>query len=166
MEPGAYTPHMHCQLLVAASLLLFTSAASAETIAGQASVIDADTLEIHGQRIRILDIDAPESRQLCADAGGIKYRCGQTAALELDDWIAARPVTCETTKLDRYGRHLAHCSVGDQDVAWWLAANGLAVPYRDCKCEVVRDAAAHAKAQGRGIWAGDFAMPWDWRKDH
>ena len=47
----------------AALILLFTnSAAHAEVIAGRASVIDGDTLEIHGERIRILDIDAPESR--------------------------------------------------------------------------------------------------------
>jgi len=30
-----------------------------------ASVIDGDTIEVHGQRIRIHGIDAPESRQLC-----------------------------------------------------------------------------------------------------
>ena len=36
-------------------LILIASTARAETIAGRASVIDGDTLEIHGQRIRILD---------------------------------------------------------------------------------------------------------------
>jgi endonuclease YncB( thermonuclease family) len=32
---------------------------------GQASVIDGDTLEIHGTRIHLWGIDAPESSQLC-----------------------------------------------------------------------------------------------------
>jgi endonuclease YncB( thermonuclease family) len=66
-------------------VLLICSAAHAETIAGRASIIDADTLDIHGQRIRILDIDAPESGQTCTDQDSKAWRCGQEAALALAD---------------------------------------------------------------------------------
>ncbi len=63
-----------------AAPLLFTAPAFADPIIGRASVIDGDTIEIHGERIRFNGIDAPESRQLCQDAQGQDYRCGQVAS--------------------------------------------------------------------------------------
>jgi hypothetical protein len=72
-------------------------------------------------------------------------------------------VTCASDSHDIYGRLLARCVVGGEDVADWLANNGWAVPYRDCKCEVVRSAAGKAKAAKVGIWSGTFVMPWDFR---
>jgi endonuclease YncB( thermonuclease family) len=152
--------------LIALLLTLTASAASAETIAGQASVIDGDTLDIHGQRIRILDIDTPESRQPCTRPDGVEWRCGQQAALALSEWIGARVVICESDKLDRYKRHLARCAIDGSDVAEWLAANGWAVPYRNCKCNAVRDAAHAARAAQLGIWTSAFTLPWEWRKAH
>lgn len=144
------------------------SAASPEALAGRASVIDGDTIEIHGERIRILDIDAPESRQLCFTNGGLyeggAWPCGHKAAWALSNWIGQQTVVCEPTKKDRYGRWLARCAVGGTDIAEWLAEEGWAVPYRDCKCEVVRGAAARAQAADAGIWTGTFQVPWDWRK--
>jgi endonuclease YncB( thermonuclease family) len=131
-------------------LLLATSAAaSAGTIVGRASVIDGDTLEIHGERIRILDIDAPESGQLCQLEGVNErgaWRCGQKAALVLADRIGRQSVICETTKKDRYKRWLARCSVGGVDLAEWLAGHGWAVPYRNCKCEGNKRRCGHGAA--------------------
>jgi endonuclease YncB( thermonuclease family) len=91
--------------------------ASADTIAGRATVIDGDTLEIHGERIRILDIDAPESRQTCNALSGSGWKCGQWAANKLAEWIGQLTVTCETTRKDRYGRWLARCDVAGVNVA-------------------------------------------------
>jgi endonuclease YncB( thermonuclease family) len=149
--------------ILSAALILVASGATADTLTGRASIIDADTIEIHGERIRILDIDAPESRQPCFKPDGSEWRCGQQAALALSDWIGAAAVTCETTRKDKYKRWLARCSVGGVDVAEWLAGHGWAVPYRGCKCEAVRDAAEHAQLDKRGIWSGRFQMPWKWR---
>ena len=40
-------------------------AGAADNLTGQASVIDGDTLEIHGTLIRLWGVDAPQSSQLC-----------------------------------------------------------------------------------------------------
>ena len=45
---------------------------------GQASVIDGDTIEIHGQRIRLHGIDAPESGQHCY-IDGKRWQCRKDA---------------------------------------------------------------------------------------
>jgi len=47
-------------------------------------------------------------------------------------------------------------------MAEWLAANNWAVPYRNCKCEAVRDFADLAKATDLGIWKSEFKSLWDW----
>jgi endonuclease YncB( thermonuclease family) len=72
-----------------------------------ASVIDADTIEIHAERIRLYGIDAPESCQTCEDASGRTWRCGQRAALALQDLIGRRTVSCQERDIDRYGRIVA-----------------------------------------------------------
>jgi endonuclease YncB( thermonuclease family) len=61
---------------------------------GGASIIDGDTLEIHGTRIRLWGIDAPESSQLCRGDDSLQCQSGAHAANDLDAFIAKRPVTC------------------------------------------------------------------------
>jgi endonuclease YncB( thermonuclease family) len=153
--------------IAALLLILAASAASAATIAGRASVIDGDTIDIHDERIRILDIDAPELDQTCfLRAGADKWPCGQRAAHALLEWISQYSVTCETAGTDNAGRWLAHCNVATVSIATWMAGNGWAMPNQDCQCAEVRDASAHAEQANAGIWAGEFQMPWEWRRAH
>jgi endonuclease YncB( thermonuclease family) len=132
-------------------------------IAGQASVIDGDTIDIHGSRIRFFGIDAPESGQSCTDATGKSYRCGQRAAFALDSKIGAHTVSCDNRDVDRYGRIVAVCLAGGVDLNGWMVQQGWAVAYRRYSSDYVTDEAA-AKSAGRGVWAGRFDMPEAWRR--
>jgi endonuclease YncB( thermonuclease family) len=135
---------------------------STGSLSGRASVVDGDTLEIHGARVRLVGIDAPESDQSCLDATGQSWRCGQRAALVLADRIGAATVTCEGDERDRYGRLLAVCRARAEDLGAWLVGEGLALAYRRYSMAYVGQEDA-ARAAGRGIWAGTFVPPWDWR---
>jgi len=114
---------------MAALVLIASGEAWSDSFVGQASVIDGDTLEIHGTRIRLWGIDAPESSQLCRGDDSLQYRCGAQAANELDTFIDRRPVNCIPTSLDRYGRTVATCSVDGTDLGEWLVKKGLALDW-------------------------------------
>ena len=65
---SCYHPAMF-RVVLAALLFLAQSVAHAD-ITGKPRVIDGDTIEIAGERIRLHGIDAPESKQTCTDADG------------------------------------------------------------------------------------------------
>ncbi|MER9615594.1 thermonuclease family protein [Mesorhizobium sp. M0207] len=137
-------------------------------IAGVASVIDGDTIEIHGQRIRFNGIDAPESRQYCGDAKGVEYPCGRRAANALDTFLAAsRPVHCSFVTWDRYGRFVGDCRRADAaSVAGWMVEHGQALDWPRYSHGAYAAQQAKAEAAKVGIWAGTFQAPWDWRAEH
>lgn len=140
-----------------------TSAASA--IVGRASVIDGDTIDIGGERIRLHGIDAPESRQLCQDRDGRNYRCGQRAATALAERIGDRTVSCAREGTDRYGRVIAVCETEAGDLNGWLVREGWAVAYSRYSLKYV-PVEITARVAGRGIWAGRFIEPETWRRRH
>jgi len=151
---------MRLPLLVIAAALS-GSVAHAQTISGRAAVIDADTVQINGEVLRFLDIDAPERDQLCSQVlGDVTWECGQEAAFALIDWLGTSSVTCEVDGVDHDQRRLAHCNVSGEDVASWLAESGWAVPDGNCACEGVRAASARAAAAARGLWMEPF-LPWN-----
>lgn len=147
--------------VLALVLALSAAPAMAETITGTASVIDGDTLEIRGGRIRMQGIDAPESRQLC-EKGGKRYLCGKDAANALADKIGRQTVSCATEETDKYGRAVAVCRAGGADLNQWMVAQGYALAYRKYSTAYAPDEDA-ARAAKRGIWAGTFEDPEQWR---
>lgn len=135
---------------------------SALTLVGKASVIDGDTVDIHGTRVRFNGIDAPESQQTC-EASGSTYRCGQAAANALSNLISSGTISCARTGTDRYGRTIAKCFLDGADLSSWMVINGWAVAYRKYSLDYVADQ-ERAKSRKVGIWAGSFMPPEEWRK--
>ena len=111
---------------------------------------------------RLHGIDAPESRQL-RRLDGKPWQCGKDAANALADKIVRRPVTCEDLGRDRYKRIIARCTVAGEDIGSWMVSEGLALAYRRYSLDYV-DEEAGARATRRGVWAGEFVKPWEWRR--
>jgi endonuclease YncB( thermonuclease family) len=132
---------------------------------GKPWVIDGDTIDISGTRVRLEGIDAPESNQTCGDARGQPWPCGRTATHELQAYLGSRELTCRPSGFDRYRRVLATCSLsGGGDVNAWMVRQGWALAYDYARTyQSEQDAAAAAR---RGIWAGTFIPPSEWRKRH
>lgn len=151
--------------IVVIAVLAFAGTALAQErqIVGVASVIDGDTIEIHGERIRLFGIDAPEGGQPCHRTDGSQWRCGQHAALALQDHIGRRLVACVQRDTDRYRRAVCQCRVGGEDIGAWLVAQGWAVAFTRYSSDYVTNELA-ARSARRGIWEGEFMMPWDWRR--
>jgi len=154
---------MRARWVIRLMLLVASGSASSADMVGQASIIDGDTLEIHGSRIRLWGIDAPESSQLCRGDDSLQYRCGAKAANDLDAFIAGRPVNCLPISLDRYGRTVATCSVGGADLGDWLVRNGLALDWPQYSERKYEDAQREAEQAGRGMWEGSYIEPWLFR---
>ena len=114
------------------------------------ALIDGDTIEIHGARVRIFRIDAPESDRLCHDAHSYQYRCGQKRSNALFDYIDRRPVECVEVDRDRYKRAVSVCTVGGTDIADWLVRNGLALDWPQYSKGGYAATLAEAKQEQRG----------------
>jgi endonuclease YncB( thermonuclease family) len=147
----------------AIALIWLPSPIFAANIVGQASVLDGDTIEIHGTRIRLFGIDAPENDQTCHDDDGKLYRCGQKAALDLSAFIASKTVSCDPQAIDRYGRTVAICSVERIDLADWLVRSGLAFDWPQYSKGLYTDTQKAAERSGDGMWGGQWVVPWRYR---
>lgn len=141
-------------------------------VIGRATVIDGDTLEIHDQRIRLWGIDAPESRQTCTQAGET-YRCGQVAAHALAALIDQKTVRCAPRgRPDRYRRIVAWCTISPWpaedlrltiDLGARMVQDGQALDWPRYSGGAYARWQTEAERERRGLWAGTFERPWDWR---
>lgn len=145
-------------LVLAISVLILWGRGEPDEVRGSAHVIDGDSLKIRGTAIRLKGIDAPELDQACEDRHGRSYPCGEVSRRGLARLVARQEVACRREGRDRYRRMLARCTVRGEDLGAAMVAQGLAVGYRAHAAEE-----RAARAAGRGLWAGRFEQPSNWR---
>ncbi len=153
----------HLLALCAAALLGAGSPAMALELSGRVVVVDGDTLALGTEILRLFGIDAPEAGQTCTDAAGRDYDCGAAATRALEAMVAGGRIDCTGDERDRYGRLIAVCRRDGRDLnramvdAGWARAS---VRYSGAYA-AQESAAASAR---RGLWAGGFEAPWDFRQ--
>ena len=135
---------------------------AAEIISGVPRIVDGDTLVIGRVKIRLQGIDAPETDQMCLDPRAAKWTCGIAARDCLAERIANRSIDCTPSGSDAYGRTLAVCRIGDEDLNAWMVREGWALAFVRYSKVYVADEGVAREAQ-RGLWSGAFVAPWDWR---
>jgi endonuclease YncB( thermonuclease family) len=144
-------------MAVAAAFLLRDEAGEK---AGVAVVNDGDSITMNGERMRLSGIDALEFNQTCKRHGETRA-CGREAARVLRRLIGDRTIFCRHVERDRYERLLVKCDVDGQSVNRQMVLQGWAVAYGDFHAEE-----RQARANKRGLWAGSFELPSDWRRQH
>jgi endonuclease YncB( thermonuclease family) len=141
------------------SLFAFTMLVSATAIPAIAGVyvVDGDTFDLDGTRIRINGIDAPEFGQKCGS-----WECGKAAAAKLADLLRSGAVRCKVHGADGYGRSIATCTSGNRDIGAEMVATGYAwafVKYSDA----YEDQQDLARKAGLGIWSEPSQPAWEYR---
>ena len=92
-------------------------------------VVDGDTFWLNGEKVRIADINAPETHSAGCPA---EQALGDRAALRLVSLLNAGPFALDTEgrATDRYGRSLRVVRRGGRSLGGQLVAEGLAEPWR------------------------------------
>jgi endonuclease YncB( thermonuclease family) len=128
-------------------------------VKGAGRAIDGDSLWVGRDEVRLKGIDAPEGRQSCT-RNGSPWDCGNASRDELRRLIGKDVVECQAVERDKHGRVLGYCKAGGRDLNAGMVAAGLAVAYGG----FLREEGV-AKARKRGLWAGEFERPRDWRHE-
>ncbi len=135
--------------------------AQVQGISGRAAVIEADLIEVSGQRIRLWGIDALEPDQLCYRSTGV-WACGRAAISHLRDFIGSRDVRCVAQRTDADRTVHARCQTMGLDLSAELAAHGFALVRRDGPQDYIlnhHDGRTHVA----GLWGTIYVPPWEWR---
>jgi len=129
-----------------------------DVVGGPFYAVDGDTLSAGGERMRLQGIDAPELDQTCMDHQGKDWACGIEARRLLVRLVADSSTECLGRSRDKYHRLLVRCHMGSVNINGAMVRQGLAIASGHYAEEQ-----AVARREGRGLWAGTFESPRDFR---
>lgn len=156
------------QALVAAisccALPLAFAPSTGQVMLGSPTVVDGDTFRFGNETVRLYGIDAPESEQTCT-RGSETWACGQEATSALRQYVAGGRLDCKSRDFDVYGRIVAVCRANGRDLSQAMTERGFAVALPQTTTAYVAAEQA-ARTQRKGIWAGNFVQPADYRAAH
>lgn len=137
--------------------------ANASLLSGRATVVDGDTLEIAGERVRLEGIDAPEASQTCGGGWFGTWSCGRAATAQLRWLVGGRRVDCEAAGRDKYGRVLGWCTADGRDINAEMVRTGHAWAFvrYSTRYQAVEAETRRAKV---GIWKGGAEPAWVYRE--
>lgn len=141
----------------------FCAQVAAADVVGIVRVIDGDTFDVSGTRVRLFGIDAPEQAQKCQTKQGADWACGAWVTSEASVLFNGKRAICAERDIDRYGRVVATCTIGGRDAGRLLVDLGLAEAYR--KYSMMYDLAEkQAVVANRGLHAYMMQSPSQFRK--
>lgn len=130
--------------LASGAWIIHARAGSDDTIEGVATVIDAGTIKINKNVVKLHGIIAPAARQKCK-RGSLPWLCGAAARKHMVDLAQDKLVRCL-----KIGSYHGRCFVDGIDLSQNLVGNGWAVP--DQTGAVYRDAEDKARKGKLGMW--------------
>ena len=95
---------------------------------GQIRIVDADTIILNKEKIRIHGIDATETEQSCYIEDQA-WSCGKEATeylKKLLEGVSTQSLLCKISSKDRYGRSIGVCYIGEININSNLVENGWA----------------------------------------
>jgi len=130
---------------------------------GPVRVVDGDTFEVAGVKVRLHAIDAPETDQMCQTRQGQDWACGGWVTKVVRDRYNGAIAQCQGIETDRYGRTVARCTALGEDVGAWLVREGFAFAYVQYGSDYV-EIERRAAAADRGLHAVRMQTPAEHRK--
>jgi endonuclease YncB( thermonuclease family) len=134
--------------------------------AANATVRDANTIQLGEMNYRLEGIDGPELDQMCLDDHADAWTCGVDAREQLTKLIGGRTVRCENAGAAKVvrKRSLAVCTVEGEPTSLnrQLVRQGFA-RNADQSTLTYREDEDAAKNDRRGLWKGCFASPEEFR---